>query len=145
MPFWPIRRTEIPPPPEAELVLARIPEGFLDDGCSSSLDGTFRVSWKWVCKIHDWRGCTRCHPAGSLTLDQMHAGNAELWYWMGYLPAYVRAARWIYYGVLARFNGDVAWNSCGPRPKDATPQQLAAGLCRHGMPMPDWMKVGLTG
>lgn len=139
MPFWPIRRVEIVPPPEAQFILDQIPPGFLDDGCSTSLDGTFRVSWKWVCKIHDWRGCTRCHPAGALTLDKMHEGNAELWRWMGGLPLYIRGARWLYYGVLARLNGDVAWNSCGKNARGTTPEQAAAGLCRHGMPAPSWM------
>lgn len=140
MPFWPIKPKEIEPPPEARLVLAQIPREFIDDGCSNSLDGTFRVSWRWICRIHDWRGCSRAHPAGFLTLDKMQEGNAELWYWMGLLPWYLPGVRWIYYGVLARLNGDVAWNSCGVQPRGATLDQLAAGLCRHGLPMPDWMK-----
>jgi hypothetical protein len=146
MPFWPLRRVEIAAPPEAQLVLAQIPGEFEDDGCSRSLDGTFRVSWRWVCKIHDWRGCTRAHPAGALTLDKMHEGNAELWHWMGALPVYVRPARWVYYAVLARVNGDVAWDSCGPKPLGVTyARHRREGLCRHGMAMPDWMKAGVTG
>lgn len=141
MPFWPVRVVTLPIPPEAQEVLDQVPAVFTDDGCSNSPDRILRFEFRWVCRIHDWRGCTRCWPAGSRTLDEMFAGNEEIWRHMGVaLPLRYRWARWIYYAILARFNGDVAWDSCGPNPREASDEQLALGQCRHSMPMPDWMR-----
>ncbi len=146
MPRWPFTVVQLPIPPEAQEVLALVPAHFTDDGCSGGPDRMVRFDFKWVCRIHDWRGCTRAWPPGTRTLDEMQAGNAELWRLMGgALPFRYRWARWIYYAVLARFNGDVAWDSCGVSPREASPEQMAKGECRHSMPMPPWMFPGQPG
>jgi hypothetical protein len=122
-------------------LLERVPEGFADDGCSRGPDRVFRFDLRHACRLHDWRGCTRCHGPGDLTLDRMIEANLELeriiadalpWRW--------RWLKWPYYWAVKRFNGDVAWDSCGPNPRGASAGQIAQGLCRHSMPEPEWMR-----
>ena len=128
-------RAQRPIPPRAARILAEeIPEHFLDDGCSNSPDRIFGFDFRWSCKIHDWRYCGRCHPAGTmhyqnkLTADQELRENLKAslpWRW-----------RWVsrvYWRGVQIGGGFDAWNSCGPENGDA---------CRHGIARPTWMLSG---
>ena len=132
------------PNARARWILAEIPKEFEDDGCSNSPDGflmgiskwrgfrwlkRWARSFKWCCRIHDWRYCSRCQRVMNRR-EQTYADKE-----LGRNVRYViyRGLRWWgwgYYRATNRFGGMSAYNSCGP----------AAGLlCRHGMEVPQWM------
>ena len=121
------RACQLAAPVSAVLTLAGIPRGFMDDGCSNSPDEWFQFNFRWACRIHDWRYCTRCHPADEMTQTHRHAADKELaaniraslpWRW-GWL-------RYVYLFGVWRYGGVNAWNSCGPE---------VGTMCRHGMPL----------
>lgn len=126
-------RSQRPIPLTAESVLEKIPARFKDDGCSSSPDSLFGFEFRWACRIHDWRYCTRCHRAGSMTQAARRRGDEELggnirstlpWRW--------RWVRWIYQTVVRRHGGTSAFDSCGP---------VVGKVCRHNMSPPSWMFI----
>jgi hypothetical protein len=128
-------RKPYPIPREALSLLASIPKEFRDDGCSNALDSWFGFDFAWACRIHDWRYCTRCHQAGSMDYACKVRDDRELqafvacclpwrWKWLG--RVYKRAV------LIA--GGWNAYDSCGPE---------KGALCRHGMPMPRWMREGI--
>ena len=139
-----------PGPGEVEQrTLTKIPVRFTDDGCSNSPDGFFLWakklskrrgfrwlrglvrSFRWCCKIHDWRYCTRCHPPGSMTKGAQTYADKELgWNVRSVLQFFVKWYGWMYWKVTSELGGRRAWDSCGP---------ASGELCRHGMPMPEWM------
>lgn len=64
----------------------------------------------------------------------MWAANEELKKFISMsLPFRWRWLQYAYYFFVVRFNGDVAWDSCGAE---------AGERCRHGQPKPDWMSIG---
>ena len=126
-------RLQRPIPKEAKRTLAEIPEHFRDDGCSSSPDDLFGFDFRWACRIHDWRYCTRCHPAGSMTWQRKNDADGELkenirtslpWRW--------RWVRFLYHRAVFIGGNFGAYDTCGPE---------AAECCRHGMAMPGWMRA----
>ena len=119
-------RAQLPIPPEAQLVLEQIPEGFADDGCSNAPDQFWGFDFTWACRIHDWRYCTRCHDPAIMHNDTRFRADGELainirnalpwrWRWLAFF--YERAVR--------AAGGYDAFDSCGPED---------GPRCRHGMP-----------
>ena len=119
------------PPVTARTILRKMPPGFLSDGCSHAPDEILGRDLGWCCRIHDWRYCTRAHPAGALTWAAQKFADKELgWNVRGVLPFFLRWIGWAYYRATHRFGGMGSFNSCG------------AGVgerCRHGLPRPEWM------
>lgn len=124
-------RAQRPVPEKAKGVLNQIPKTFKDDGCSNSPDDLWGFDFGWACRIHDWRYCTRCHPAGSRDYEHRQRADRELrenlrtslpWRW--------RWVSWIYWRGVQAGGGFDAWNSCGPEDGDR---------CRHNRKMPRWM------
>ena len=126
-------------PEAAQTVLALIPVRFVDDGCSAILDGLAGVSWRWACRIHDWRACSRCHlreymhPAARARADAELRRNILASIPIGWvaIPALVWAG-------LTFIAGRGYYDTCGPFPDGATEAQRRTGLCRHGMLLPEW-------
>jgi hypothetical protein len=129
-----VTRRQRPPPDSARVLLETIPVGFVDDGCSNSPDSFLGFYFQPYCRIHDWRYCTRCWPAGSMTASARKWADMELglnlraalpwrWRWVG----------WIYRLGVWRYGGVSAFDSCGP---------TVGPVCRHNMPPPDWMGAG---
>ena len=118
----------------ANEAISSVPERFIDDGCSMAPDSIMRTSIRWACRIHDWRYCTRSHPAGALTGKARKKADLELKVNMGLgLPWYTQWARRVYYLFVKRFGGRYrAFDSCGPD---------AGDFCRHNMPIPLWMEA----
>jgi hypothetical protein len=129
----------------ARSVLKQIRHDFVDDGCSNSPDGFFmwakRWHWskglvrsfKWCCKIHDWRYCSRCHPAGTMHQEARTFADTELgWNVRSVLQFTMRWFGWLYWKATSNWGGRRAWNSCGP---------ASGERCRHNMPMPEWMQM----
>lgn len=121
-----------PIPAKAVALLGQIPREFADDGCSSSPDSWFGFNFRFACRIHDWRYCTRAHPAGSMGYGAKVAADYELeqhvraslpwrWRWVG----------WLYRGATLFAGGWGAFDSCGPEVGDR---------CRHGLAPPEWMR-----
>jgi hypothetical protein len=113
-----------------------IPEDFIDDGCSSLgkvLEKLFlKLSYdlRPICRAHDHASCTRCHPAGTMTEArkirvawEMRESMREL------LPWYLDWTAGRVYRVLAFWPG--YFDTCS---------QEVGLYCRHGQPMPEWMK-----
>ena len=127
----PQRASQLPIPDQAQRVLARIPAEFQDDGCSNSPDRWFRFNFRWACRIHDWRYCSRAHPPMAMTQDGRHFADEELaaniraslpWRW--------RWLRFVYEFAVYRYGGVEAWNSCGP---------ARGAVCRHNLPVLPWL------
>jgi len=128
-------------PAAARALLERIPPEFLDDGCSNSPDRVFGVDLRWACRLHDAAYCSRLWPPG--TLDQTWRARADRE--LGervrlVLPFGLRWAGWLYWRATYRFGGMQSFDSCGSHPLGATGGQIAAGLCRHAIAMPAWMR-----
>lgn len=129
-------RSQRPMPTTAVAVNQQIPRHFVNDGCTNAPDTLFGFELGWACRIHDWRYCTRCHPAGTMTAGHRRRADAELganvraalpwrWRWVG----------WVYRTAVWRYAGISAFDSCGP----------SAGLkCRHHMPIPRWMRKEIS-
>jgi hypothetical protein len=127
----------------ARSILKKIPVHFRDDGCSNAPDGLFlwakRWRWlhwlvrsfRWCCRIHDWRYCSRAHPAGSMNQAARHFADKELgWNVRGVTLFTLKWLGWGYFRATSDFGGRRAWNSCGP---------ASGERCRHNMPQPEWM------
>ena len=132
--MWPFtQREQLPKPQWVKELLRRIPADFIDDGCSHAPDSWTGFDLRHACRIHDYDGCTRCHPPGSRTLLAMKQANSTLERVIAEaLPFRWRWLKWPYYYAVKRLNGDVAWDSCGPE---------AGFLCRHNQRTPEWMKA----
>ena len=127
-------REQLPKSVRLVAQLAKIPDEFIDDGCSNSPDSIFGFDLSWACRKHDWSYCTRCHFAGTMTQHDRLIADTEIridisaalpWRW--------RWVKYVYYRVLRLAGGTEAWNSCGPTSENEE------GYCRHNMPRPDWM------
>jgi hypothetical protein len=131
--MWPFtERDPIPFPLWVKHLVDQVPEGFIDDGCSKAPDRWLGFDLRHACRLHDWAGCTRCHPSGALTLAAMVQANTMLELVIAAaLPARWQWIKFFYYAAVKRFNGDVAWDSCGPE---------SGATCRHGMSAPAWMR-----
>lgn len=136
---WDRRHVQLPIPAAALTLLKQIPVHFRDDGCSASPDAWFGFYFRWACRIHDWRYCTRCHPPGTMTGRAKRQADRELregvkaslpwrWKWIGRV-----------YEAAVRTNVNGSFDTCGPVPEEATDYQRKSGLCRHGVPAPNWM------
>jgi len=129
-------------PARARAALELIPPQFLDDGCSAAPDQVFGIDLRWACRLHDWNYCSRAWPAGTLDQAWRHRADRELGaHVRAVLPLGLRWAGWLFWRATHRFGGMQAFDSCGRRPLGATAAQISAGLCRHGMPMPEWMRA----
>ena len=125
-------RSQRPLPQMALEILKKIPTEFHDDGCSNSPDEVFGFEFRWACRIHDWRYCTRCHLPGTMHYASKQRADREL-------RQFIRASlpwrwRWvsrIYWRGVQAGGGFDAWNSCGPEDGQR---------CRHNVAMPSWMQ-----
>jgi hypothetical protein len=120
-----------------EAALARIEEEhpeFEDDGLSFFPDWIYR-RWKLgnAGRIHDWRYCSRCHPAGSMNQAARSEADADIRrHARELLPWWLRLTPYIL-GLGTHLGGGTsAWNSCGPKSDER---------CRHNIEMPTWMKA----
>lgn len=121
-------------PPEAVTLMKRIPDHFIDDGCSNAPDRILGTSIRWACRIHDWRYCTRAHPRGTLTQSWRIMADQELRDFIRQALPWWKA--WIaraYYGAVNWFGGYRAFDSCGP---------AVGGTCRHGLTWEDQPEGG---
>jgi hypothetical protein len=128
-----------------------MPPSFVDDGCSNVPDrfliilARLRLARLYdlrpLCRIHDWRYCTRAQPQGSMSADAQRDADAQLREFMReYLPRLLDFTAGVYFrGLLV--GGPYAFDSCGPHPRGCTAGQLAQGLCRHALPRPAWMPL----
>lgn len=110
-----------------------VPTRFVDDGCTYSPDSLMRTDISWICRIHDWRYCSRTNAPDEASPKHRRLADKELRFNMGLnLPWYVKWTRNIYYFFIRRFgNGDHSYNTCG----------ISVGeVCRHNMPVPLWME-----
>jgi hypothetical protein len=127
--------------------LEEIPPGFKDDGMSWFPDSVFGFDLRRYARIHDWFYCSRA----GYKADGATGGAAE----RGYADRVIRelihadaplGLRWVaslvYRGVRAF--GEGSYDTCGPQPKGASTAQELLAECRHGMPMPTWMRYGRT-
>lgn len=113
------------------MLLAGIPVGFVDDGCSNAPDSLFGFDFKWACRIHDWDYCTRCHPPGSMTYQEKGRKDNRLKRFIQVsLPVRWRWIRYVYYTAVWWVGHFGAWDTCGPE---------AGELCRHNISKPEWM------
>jgi hypothetical protein len=127
-------KAQRPRPAAAEAVLEEIPDSFIDDGCSNSPDTIWGFKFRWACRIHDWRYCSRSHPAGTMHYANKLGADDELYEFIGSsLPWRWRWVRWIYLRGVHVGGGFDAWNSCGP---EDGPE------CRHNVELPAWMLSG---
>ena len=118
---------------DGKLLLKKIPKRFVDDGCTSSPDRIFGFDLSWICRIHDWRYCTRCHVPGTMDTHRRNVADCELRELMrATLPLRWRWVGWAYWLVVWQRGGFDAWDSCGFDVGD---------FCRHEMPRPEWMIV----
>lgn len=135
--LFPGARKQHPIPAGAANQLRKIPNHFIDDGCSNSPDSWFGFDFSWACRIHDWRFCTRAQPDGEMTDERREAADLHLrqdiraslpWRW--------RWIRWIYYRAVRRF-GEKAFDSCPAQfAAGVSRTQARAAVCRHGMTWP---------
>lgn len=141
-----------PIPRAAKILLDDMPEGFVDDGCSSFPDMLGRIAsvmthgavkpWvlRWACRVHDWDACTRAHPPGTMTDARQRLINKRLRVFLvEYLPLRWRWLGWAMRAGLWFARGFGWWDSCDLEARGAMPSQLAQGLCRHALPAPEWM------
>ena len=125
-------RRQRPMPVEARLLLRSIPSRFRDDGCSRSFDSWFGFDFRPYCRIHDWSYCTRCHRPGRLTAQyRLYADRRLRRFLSAATPLRWRWLKWFYWAGVHLGGGISAFDSCGPD---------AGVLCRHDMPMPEWME-----
>jgi hypothetical protein len=120
--------------PEAAVgILAALPAAFKDDGCSNSPDSLFGFNFKWACRIHDSRFCSRSNLAGSMNQSARRRADRELRKFIRQsLPWRWRWVSWVYYGFVRHYGGRAAYNSCGAD---------AGKKCRHNLVQPRWMKA----
>lgn len=122
---------QLPIPPRALELLSQIPASFCDDGCSRSPDAWFGFDFRWACRIHDWRYCTRAHAAGAMHYGAKVAADYELeQHLRASLPWRWRWAGWIYKAATLFAGGWGAFDSCGTE---------VGERCRHGLEIPAWM------
>lgn len=127
-----MRRAQRPIPKEASALLrGSVPASFKDDGCTNSPDSIFGFDFKWACRIHDWRYCTRCHDPGSMTYETKLRADMELKrHFKSSLPLRWRWIRYVYYAGVLAGGGFNAFDSCGPEEGET---------CRHDVTSPQWM------
>ena len=88
-------KAQRPRPAEAAALLAEIPDSFIDDGCSNSPDSIWGFRFRWACRIHDWRYCSRAHAAGTMHYANKMVADDELYDFIGSsLPWRWRWVRW---------------------------------------------------
>lgn len=131
---------ERPNPPDLQAVLDSIPSSFLDDGLSSFPDSLLGWSIRSAGRAHDFLFCSRCHPAGTMDNEWRENADWRIGQWVkAKLPFGLRLIGYaVFAGVYV--GAGHAFDSCGKNPKNANAGQLAAGLCRHNINKPDWMK-----
>lgn len=147
--FPPSARTQLPQSEALRARLAKIPDGFISDGCSNSPDSIFGFDLAWACELHDCDYCSRCHEAGDMTQSRRREADLRLRRYIGEaLPWRWRWIKWVYWRVLKTAGGVDAWNSCGPNPwgdptelNEAEFALYQAGLCRHGIARPEWQEL----
>jgi hypothetical protein len=120
-------------PKEAVEILRNIPSEFVDDGCSASPDSLFGFDFRWACRVHDWRYCSRCHPPQVMTQHGRTKADEELRRFISVsLPKRWRWVKWVYYSAVVAFGGVKAWDCCGPE---------VGERCKHNMPLPSIRKA----
>jgi hypothetical protein len=122
-----------PIPQSLKEILARLPEGWVDDGLSCFPDRIppfIGYDLRMAGTGHDWAYCTRCHPAGEMDEDQKRHADLMIrdWVW-AMLPFGLRLTGYVIFLGLWR-GGYGAFDSCGPHPHGASEEQRAR---------PSWM------
>ncbi len=133
--MWPFDgRAQRPHTEATDALLAEISAEFIDDGCSNAPDELWGFRFRFACRRHDWRYCSRSHPPGAMHYADKVDADAELarllrealpWRWRWIARLYERAVR-----IGGGFD---AYNSCGPEDGET---------CRHGVALPRWMLSG---
>lgn len=100
-----------------------IPDEFVDDGCSNSPDSICGTDIRWACRIHDYRYCGRCHPAGTMGWAHRRKADRELrWNLAAGLPWWNQWIRFFYFGAVRTFGSVTSYNTC-----------RRGEFCRHNM------------
>lgn len=133
--------TRRPLPDDLAALLAKRPSTWVDDGLSGFPDSVFGWDISQAGTGHDMYYCSRLWPAGALDRAWREKADAALGRWVhALLPFGLRLSGYAVALAVYEFGGMKAFDSCGSRPYGATAGQLAAGLCRHGCPAPDWLR-----
>ena len=130
--MWPFDgRSQRPMPVLLREILNEIPREFLSDGCSNVRDSIFGFDFRMACRAHNWMYCTRCHPAGTMTMSHKAQADQDLGMFIrAMLPRRWRWVGWWYRTGVHWAGGVSAFDSCGP---------TQGQRCRHGMAQPEWM------
>jgi hypothetical protein len=131
--MWPFTvRKQRPIPDEHLERIEQIPDEFKSDGCSNSPDRWAGWDFRPYCRLHDKEHCSRCQPPEEMDNAARIESNERLR--RGLRAATPWRWRWIaniYHEFVHLFSGIRSWDSCGPE---------VGELCRHNMPMPEWMQ-----
>lgn len=131
------------PTSEMQVVLDRLPETWVDDGLSCFPDSIFGWDIATAGTIHDARYCTRLWDPGDLDRGWREAADSELGRNVrALLPFGLRLVGFGVFLAVYEVGGMKAFDSCGRDPYGASMAQLRLGQCRHGVPVPDWMRKG---
>ncbi len=135
-------------PPDVKLTikqaLAALPLGFVSDGLSGGFPDWLFVRYK-LTEI-DWPHahwyCSRCWAAGSMTPRRQKKADKNLYRHANErLPWWLKIVPFILLGGT-RAGGHGSFDTCyAIDPDDASDEQQRDGLCRHGMPRPDWQEA----
>lgn len=114
-------------------LLDRIPARFQDSTVTYSPDSIMRNGLGWMCRIYDWRLCSRCHAQDAMPIDKKihyvelkeHIGLKTPWYRYWSRLLYWKLRR------VVKPKAEKAYDACG---------YSAGHLCRHNMPIPLWME-----
>jgi hypothetical protein len=121
-------------------LLLRRPDTWVDDGLSNFPDSILGWDISPAGTGHDMGYCTRMWPAGQLDRAHREHYDAKLGEWVrALLPFGLRLVGYAVFAATYQLGGLKAFNSCGPKAYGASAGQIAQGLCRHGVPKPEWM------
>lgn len=137
IPVW----KQLPIPADLQALLDRRPATWADDGLSGFPDSLLGYSISPCGSAHDMAYCGRMWPAGALDRAHREFYDAKLGEWVrAMLPFGLRWTGWLVFLAVYEFGGAKAFDSCGQRAYGANAGQMAAGLCRHGVPRPAWLR-----
>lgn len=133
--------TRRPVPSDLASIIAGLPPTWVDDGLSGFPDSVLGWDISPAGTGHDHFYCGRLHPPGALDREWREVADMKLGAWVrAFLPFGLRLVGYAVFAATYEFGGAKAFDSCGRRPYGANAGQIAAGLCRHGVEAPAWLK-----
>jgi hypothetical protein len=127
-------------PADLARIIENLPPGWTDDGLSGFPDSVLGFDISPAGTGHDALYCSRLWGAGELDRNWREAADGLLGRWVrALLPFGLRWTGWLVFAAVYELGGAKAFDSCGKRAYNANAGQIAAGLCRHGVPRPPWM------